>query len=62
MERGTVTVTIEPKQLGRVRIRVGGALVDRYARSHSDKAIEPGTEIRVIDITDECVYIEPEEE
>jgi membrane protein implicated in regulation of membrane protease activity len=62
MEKGTVTVSVQPNQLGRVRIRLGGALVDRYARSKLDKPISPGTEIRVIDIGDDCVFVEPEEE
>jgi membrane protein implicated in regulation of membrane protease activity len=61
MERGTVTVTVGPRQLGRVRIRIGSALVDRYARSTSDAPLSPGTPVRVVDIADDCIYVESEE-
>ena len=62
METGTVLVTVNPNKLGRVRVHVGEAFVDRYARSRSDLPISPGTAVRVVDIGDDCVFIEPEEE
>ena len=62
MEKGTVTVTIGPDQMGKVRIRLGGALVDRYARSKLDRPLPPGSRIQVTDIDEDCVYVEPEEE
>jgi membrane protein implicated in regulation of membrane protease activity len=61
MERGEVTVTIVPEQLGRVRIRLGGAYVDRYARSRSNETLSPGTPVRVVDIGEDCVFVEPDE-
>lgn len=62
MEKGEVTVTVAPKQLGRVRVNLGGAYVDRYARSHSEETLSPGTPIRVVDIGEDCVYVEQEKE
>lgn len=61
-ERGEVIVTINPSQLGRVRINIGGTYVDRYARSKSDKAIGLGTSVRVVDVAEDCVIIESEED
>lgn len=61
MERGAVTVTINPGQLGRVRVKIGGAYVDRYARVKDlTEPLRPGESIRVIDVSDECVYVERE--
>lgn len=61
MERGAVTVTINPGQLGRVRVKIGGAYVDRYARvKELAEPLRPGESIRVIDVSDECVYVERE--
>lgn len=61
MERGTVTVTVVPGQLGRVRVSIGGAYVDRYARAKSEETLTPGTQVRVVDIGDDCVYVEPDD-
>ena len=61
METGTVTVTINPGQIGRVRLTVGGAYVDRYARIEElDKAITPGTRVRVTDLGGDALIVEPE--
>lgn len=62
MERGEVTVTIGPGQLGRVRIKLGGAYIDRYARAqNATSPLAPGTAVRVVDVSDECVYVEQEQ-
>ncbi|TFH06018.1 MAG: hypothetical protein E4H09_01040 [Spirochaetales bacterium] len=62
MSAAKVLVTVNPNQLGRVRVRIGEVFVDRYARSTSDLPISPGTRVRVVDIGDDCVVVEPEEE
>jgi membrane protein implicated in regulation of membrane protease activity len=60
MEKGTVTVSVAPNQLGKVRVRVGGAYVDRYARSSAEETLSPGTPVRVVDLGEGCVYVEPD--
>ena len=62
MERGIVTVSIGSGELGRVRIKLGDIYVERFARAvGSEATIRVGTQVRVTDISDECVYVEPEE-
>ncbi len=60
MERGVVTVTIGRGEMGKVRVTVGGSYADWYARSKGDTPLKEGTRIRVVDVTDECVYVEEE--
>jgi membrane protein implicated in regulation of membrane protease activity len=61
MEKGTVTVTVNPGQLGRVRVTVGGAYADRYARGKdTEEPLRPGELVRVVEVSDECVYVERE--
>ncbi len=61
MEKGTVTVTVNPGQLGRVRVTVGGAYADRYARGKDlEEPLRPGELVRVVEVSDECVYVERE--
>ena len=61
MERGDVIVSIGAGELGRVRIRLGDLYVERFARA-VDQAltIRVGTHVRVTDVNDECVYVEPD--
>ena len=59
MEKGVVTVSIKNAQMGKVRIIVGGAALERYARAKDKDADLPvGTQIRVVDVSDECVLVE----
>jgi membrane protein implicated in regulation of membrane protease activity len=61
METGTVNVTIQPGQIGRVRLTIGGAYVDRYARSKDTEVpITPGTQVRVVDLGSDAVIVERE--
>jgi membrane protein implicated in regulation of membrane protease activity len=61
MEKGVVTVSIKNAQMGKVRIIVGGAAIDRYARAmDKEEDLLVGTQIRVVDISDECVLVEKE--
>jgi membrane protein implicated in regulation of membrane protease activity len=61
MERGAVLVSIGKGQLGKVRIQLEGTYADRYARaSDAAKRLRAGTPVRVVDVTDECVYVEEE--
>jgi membrane protein implicated in regulation of membrane protease activity len=60
MEKGEVTVTIPEGQMGKVRVSVGGTYVDRYARSKGPERIAVGTTVRVVDVGDECIYVEAE--
>lgn len=61
MERGTVLVSIGQGQLGRVRIQLEGTYADRYARaSDPAKMLKAGTTVRVVDVTEDCVYVEEE--
>ena len=61
-EQGEVIVTVNPNELGKVRISVGGTYVDRYARSKSGSALPPGTTVRVVDVREDGIIIESEEE
>lgn len=61
METGKVTVTIEPDRLGRVRVHLAGTYADRYARSvKGSPTLRPGTPIRVVDLTEDCIIVEEE--
>ena len=61
METGTVTVSIGAGAMGKARVIVGGVYVDRFARAHDPgEEIGVGARIRVVDVTDECVFVEEE--
>lgn len=61
MEKGEVTVSIGAGELGRVRIKLGEIYVDRFARAATPQtAIHVGTQVRVTDVGDDCVYVEAE--
>ncbi len=63
LERGQVTVTIGKREMGRVRVKLGDIYVERYARSSDpENPIRVGTPVRVTDINDECIIVEPEEQ
>jgi membrane protein implicated in regulation of membrane protease activity len=62
METGEVTVRVDPGQLGKVRVSLGGSYVDRYAKTHSQEPIGVGTRIRVTDLGEDCIFVEPAEE
>ncbi len=63
MERGKVLVSIGRGQIGKVRINVGGTYADRYAKAkNSEEDIPAGASVRVVDVTDEYIYIEREDE
>ena len=62
MEKATVSVTINKGRMGKVRVRVGGTYTDRYARSKNpEETIPIDTEVRVVDATDDCLYVEIEQ-
>jgi membrane protein implicated in regulation of membrane protease activity len=62
LEAGEVIVSIAPGSMGKVRIKYGGSYVDRYARAADPNTrIALGTLVRVADISDECVYVEPDD-
>ena len=60
MEHGVVTVSIHEGQMGKVRVSVGGRYVDWYARCKTDAELIVGTRVRVVDATEECVFVEPD--
>lgn len=60
MERGTVTVSIAPGQVGKIRVQIAGVYVDRYAKSRESELLPPGSEVRIVDVDDEYVYVESE--
>ena len=62
MEKGVVTVSIAPGQVGKVRISVGGVYVDRFAKTSGETTLPVGDAVRVVDTDDEYVYVESEQE
>ena len=63
MEKGTVIVTIGAGQMGKVRVQVGGTNADRFARAKDPAvSIAVGTVVRVVDVADDCIFVEIEEE
>ena len=63
MERGVVIVSIGREQMGKVRVKLGDIYVDRFARSSDpERAIAVGTAVRVTDVSDECIFVGPENE
>lgn len=58
MEKGEVLVSILPGKQGKVRIKVGGAYIDRYARADKlDSTLKPGEKVYVTDIADDGVVV-----
>ncbi len=63
MERGVVTVSIEKGEIGKVRINLGGAYIDRYAKAKNPHdSIPLGSKIYVSDIEEDCLIVEKEGE
>ena len=62
LEKGTVTVRIQPGALGRIRLKIGAAYTDRYARTRGEETLDPGVEVRVVDIDEDCLVVEREKE
>ena len=61
MEKGTVTVSIGKGQLGKVRTSIGGVYVERFARARNGESVfSVGTAVRIVDVADDCVYVEVE--
>lgn len=60
MERGRVTVSIGPGQVGRVRVNIAGVYVERYAKADAGVHVPVGSAVRVVDVDDEYVYVELE--
>jgi membrane protein implicated in regulation of membrane protease activity len=61
MERGEVLVSIGRGQMGKVRVRLEGTYAERFARARNPEETFPvGSKIRIVDVSDECVYVEEE--
>jgi len=59
MERGEVLVSIGKGQMGKVRILMEGTYTERFARAKNpEESFRTGSSIRVVDVSDECVYVE----
>ncbi len=62
MCNATVLVSIMPGELGKVRVKVGGAYSDRYAKFKDDSAsAKPGDVLLVVDVDDEYLICEKED-
>jgi membrane protein implicated in regulation of membrane protease activity len=62
MGRGEVLVSIGQGQIGKVRINLEDTYADRFARAKDPSQRLPvGTQIRVVDVSDEYVYVEEEQ-
>jgi hypothetical protein len=47
--------------LGKVRIDLNGLIADRFAKAENkSKSFPAGSKVRVVKITDDCVYVEDE--
>ncbi|MFP4375920.1 MAG: hypothetical protein ACLFP4_02650 [Spirochaetales bacterium] len=58
-ERGSITVTIMPGRLGKARIKLGNAYIDRYARATDAEArITTGTEVQVVELGPDGIVVE----
>lgn len=63
MEHGIVTVSIEKGEIGKVRINLGSAYIDRYAKAKNpNESIPLGSSIYVCDIEEDCLIVEKEGE
>ena len=61
MEKGTVIVSIGKGEMGKVRVSIGGIYSDQFAKASDPEAtFSVGTEIRVVEATEEFVLVEPE--
>lgn len=62
MSAATVLVTIKPGFMGKIRIKTGGAYVDRYARGKDpSREISKDSIVRVVDYSEECLIVEEEQ-
>lgn len=59
MEKGKVVVSILPGKQGKIRVKLGGAYTERYARAKDPEAsIKTGSEVFVSDLEDDGVIVE----
>jgi len=59
MEQGKVLVSINPGQMGKVRIHFGGMNIDRFARAkNSTDAFKVGDKIQVHEVKEDIVVVE----
>lgn len=57
-ERGTVLVSINGENMGKVRLRVGPIVTERYARTADPHdSFRPGDTVQIVEVTEECVYV-----
>ena len=62
MEKGVVSVSIGAGRMGKVRILVGGTYAERFARTKdAELSIPKGASVRVVEVADDCVYVESED-
>lgn len=58
MEKAEVLVTISNGELGKVRVYLDNTYVERYAKTKNiDECYTVGTEVRVVDITDQYLIV-----
>lgn len=61
MEEAEVIVSINPGQLGKIRINYSGQYVERYAKASNPTVLyAKETKVRVVDITDEYLIVSDE--
>lgn len=62
-EKGTVLVSISGENMGKVRLRVGQIVTERYARAADPHdSFHPGDAVQIVEVTEECVYVRRLEE
>ena len=62
MEKAEVLVTISNGELGKVRVNLDNTYIERYAKAKiKNEVYSVGTEVRVVDITDQYVIVSGDE-
>jgi membrane protein implicated in regulation of membrane protease activity len=62
-ESARVIVPISHRDMGKVRARIGPVVVERYAlATNADDAFGTGDVVQIVRVTDDCVYVQREED
>jgi len=57
-EPATVLVSLSHKDMGKVRVRAGQIIAERYAlSSDAEDTFRVGEEVEIVEVTDQCVYV-----
>jgi hypothetical protein len=58
LERGRVIVPISSRDMGKVRVKMGQIIVERYALAEDEwESLQTDDVVEIVRVTDDCVYV-----